>query len=217
MANSYKKKPEQLNLTYQGITMNVNQWSIYAGMFRSTLRCRIKNWKLDDIFKGTRIEGKKLDPEKVKSTIEKIVTERKNNKRPNCKICGVPVENYTNNNQLYCSYTEEQQEEFNSKLSPCQQKARKRVLGGWKFRLYNGIGPKNIDSVENYKAVQPLYKPVDAKLRSCIGILTNDDQLGPHTFISSGPHHRICDKCHAAAQTRAIYDRPIAKVVFGNQ
>lgn len=210
------KTPKPLNLTYQGITMNINRWSVYAGMSRGTLRTRVKSKTRNpkDVFKGTRIEGKKLKVEEIEKMIEKLSYEKKMAKRPNCFVCGVPVVNYISNNQVYCRYTKEQQKELGEKLTPCQKEAKRRVVSGWKKRLSNGEGPKNVGGVDSYKAVEPLYDIVDVKVRSCIGLLSVDHEMGHHTFLSSGPHHRVCDRCHKATELRAVPDIPHAKLVF---
>lgn len=208
--------PQPLNLTYQGITMNINRWSVYAGMHRGTLRTRINSWlpKGWDVFKGTRIEGKMLNINTVIRVIERISKEKAAAKRPDCHVCGKPVRNFTSGNQVYCSYTKAEQK-IHGALTECQLKAKNKVVTTWKQRLLDGKGPKNVDSVSSYRAVDPLFQIVDVKDRACIGLLTTDHELGPHTFESSGPHHRVCNKCHAAAEGRAIYDKQAAKINFG--
>ncbi len=33
------------------------------------------------------------------------------------------------------------------------------------------------------------------KKRKCLGVLSHDDRLGEHWFMSAGPHNRVCEKC----------------------
>jgi hypothetical protein len=209
------KKPDPLNLTYQGITMNINRWATYAGVNRGMLRNRVVNWVplTMDVFKGTRIEGKKLNVKEIERTIEKISYEKRAKKRPNCGVCGFPVKNYISNNQVYCRYTEAEQKKFNTKLSPCQKLAKNDVTERWKHRLVTGQGSKIVDSVASLKAIHPTNDIVDFKRRKCIGILVGE--IGEHKFNSSGSHHRVCNKCRTAVETRGLYDKPVGSL--GNQ
>ncbi|MCP3965092.1 MAG: hypothetical protein GY718_01885 [Lentisphaerae bacterium] len=204
-----------LNFTYQGITMNINKWATYAGMGRGALRNRVMGWKAKDVFKDTQIEGRRLSVGGIEEELNRKRLAKRMARRPNCLMCGEPVKNYTGNNQMYCKYTEDQKLEFGNHLSPCQVGAKLKVFRDWKNRLSMGKGPKNTDSVESYKAVRTAQRMGDIRTRKCIGILTAEDELGPHDFISSGPHHRICNKCHSASESRVVYDRPVKKILVG--
>jgi hypothetical protein len=196
--------------------MNINKWSVFAGMHRGTLRTRVKSWipKGWDVFHKTRIEGKKLTVRGIERVINKMAKDKKAAKRPDCHVCGKPVRNYTSGNQVYCKYTDKEKKKHGD-LTECQTKAKNKVVINWKQRLVDGAGPKNVDSVDSYKAVVPLLNIIDVKMRDCVGLLSMESELGPHKFKSSGPHHRICNRCHGAAEGRGIVDKQAAKIVFG--
>jgi hypothetical protein len=198
--------------------MNINKWSVFAGMHRGTLRTRVKSWvpKGWDVFSGTRIEGKAVTVEGIEQVIKKIAADKRAKKRPSCHVCGRPVRNYTSGNQVYCKYTEKQKKRY-GKLTSCQLKAKSKVVVNWKNRITRNAGPKNVDSVESYRATTPLFEIVDIKMRDCVGLLSTESELGPHKFKSSGPHHRICDRCHGAAEGRGIVGKQATKVVFGGK
>lgn len=124
-----------------------------------------------------------------------------------CKICNEVMVYKQNANQELCNRPKNIRYLFVDHITPCQVKNRKTVIDDWKkMRKDTPIVKTEEDLIHDeidQKWLHELKLPIfDGKKRRCVGLLSADDELGEHWFISAGPGNRICSRCVEAREIR---------------
>lgn len=124
-----------------------------------------------------------------------------------CKICGDVMGYKVNANQDICNRPSNVRYLFIDHLTPCQIENRTRVINAWRAkRKGNPIVRTEeqliCDAIDQKWLPELKLPPFDGKKRRCVGILSPDNELGEHWFISAGPGNRICPKCVEAREIR---------------
>lgn len=133
-----------------------------------------------------------------------------------CKICDKVMEYKSNANQIVCKHPidvrkqlkeqgkeyrtdcEKKNQENNGRIwNKDNRKTKKQIREEREFF----IGKEELDMLDYAPLKEP---PVDNKKRRCLGVLSRENELGEHFFISKGPYNRICDECVEAAERRQI-------------
>jgi hypothetical protein len=125
-----------------------------------------------------------------------------------CKICGDVMVYKANSNQEICNRPKNIRYLFLEPKTPCQIKNQKSVESDWKKkRKENPVERTEEEQIEDIidQIWLPELKlpPNDGKMRMCLGMLSDEDQLGAHWFKSAGPGNRICPLCVEAKETRS--------------
>lgn len=133
-----------------------------------------------------------------------------------CVVCGKELTNVTNASQFICKLPLEERKELKLAGLPYRTECEKRnqERNGNKWARVNRRTKKEVQKEIEFfigkdDADMVHYAPLklpheDNKVRRCLGILSHEDELGEHTFVSKGPYNRVCDKCNEAFEMREL-------------
>lgn len=124
-----------------------------------------------------------------------------------CKICDKVMIYKRNANQELCNRPKGIRYLFVDPKTPCQRKNQQLVEKAWKENRIDHPLEKTeeeliIEIIDRMWLPDLVLPPFDGKLRVCMGVLTAEDKLGHHTFVSAGPGNRICSLCVDAKEQR---------------
>ncbi len=129
-----------------------------------------------------------------------------------CKVCDKVMEWKFNATQKVCKYPVWLRRYLKEKKTPCEKvnmknngenwnKVHRRTKREIRAEQEFFLGKEESDMVGYAPLIEP---PVDNKQRKCIGILSQEGELGEHYFTSKGAYNRICPKCVESAEMREL-------------
>lgn len=118
-----------------------------------------------------------------------------------CLTCGEVMIWVTNANQKYCKRPLYLRQYFIDPRTMCEKTAQSQSEKDWRDNNKDGRVATTPWSVQ--EAPKGLLKIVYTK-RKCLGVLTNDDELGEHYFLSDGVGNRVCERCRQSSETRKL-------------
>lgn len=124
-----------------------------------------------------------------------------------CKICDRVMIYKRNANQELCNIPKGIRYLFIDHKTPCQRQNQANVEKKWKEDQKDNPRQKTeeeliYDEIDQRWLPKLKLPPNDGKKRKCLGILSADDELGDHWFVSTGPGNRQCLKCIEAREVR---------------